>query len=398
MKLRKDLIQHPRFHWEDENEERHSNWMELLFDLIFVAAISQLALNLNANYSFIAFLEFIPLFFAIWWGWLGHTVYLSRFGTDDVLHRFYTMAQMLVVASLAINVKNALSTTGTAFAISYALLRIMLVAEYINAGKKIPEARPLTNHYSVGFSVAAVLWLISAFIPAPWRFVLWGVAIIVDIITPLTAGKLNIRFPLHPTHLPERFGLFTIILIGEAIVSVVYVISGLGLNLSTGFIGIMGLVIAFSIWWGYFEEARGAEARIQAEGKEIGRYQLWLYSHFPLLLGIVGTTAGIRHVLSNHNLSLLAPSEAWLLCISLAIAFISLSGIFLSSFSWEECISKSLLIFRSPYYLIITLVICTGLLGSILPGSEILAILTLLCIFKVFLSLREPPDEIVCEI
>jgi low temperature requirement protein LtrA len=274
----------------------------------------------------------------------------------------------------------------------------MLVAEYINAGKKIPEARPLTNHYSVGFSVAAVLWLISAFIPAPWRFVLWGVAIIVDIITPLTAGKLNIRFPLHPTHLPERFGLFTIILIGEAIVSVVYVISGLGLNLSTGFIGIMGLVIAFSIWWGYFEEARGAEARIQAEGKEIGRYQLWLYSHFPLLLGIVGTTAGIRHVLSNHNLSLLAPSEAWLLCISLAIAFISLSGIFLSSFSWEECISKSLLIFRSPYYLIIALVICTGLLGSILPGSEILAILTLLCIFKVFLSLREPPDEIVCEI
>ena len=398
MKLRKDLIQHPRFHWEDENEERHSNWMELLFDLIFVAAISQLALNLYANYSFITFLEFIPLFFAIWWGWLGHTVYLSRFGTDDVLHRFYTMAQMLVVASLAINAKNALSTTGTAFAISYALLRIMLVVEYINAGKKIPEARPLTNHYSVGFSVAAVLWLISAFIPAPWRFVLWGVAIIVDIITPLTAGKLNIRFPLHPTHLPERFGLFTIILIGEAIVSVVYVISGLGLNLSTGFIGIMGLVIAFSIWWGYFEEVRGAEARIQAEGKEIGRYQLWLYSHFPLLLGIVGTTDGIKHVISNHNLSLLAPSEAWILCISLAIVLISLSGIFLSSFSWEECISKSLLIFRSPYYLIITLVICTGLLGSILPGSEILAILTLLCIFKVFLSLREPPDEIVCEI
>jgi low temperature requirement protein LtrA len=102
---------------EDNNEERHYNWMELLFDLNFVAAVSQLALNLNANYSFIAFLELIPLFFAMWWGWLGHTVYLSRFGTDDVLHRFYTMALMLVVASLAINVKNALSTTRTGFAI-----------------------------------------------------------------------------------------------------------------------------------------------------------------------------------------------------------------------------------------------------------------------------------------
>jgi len=398
MKLRKDLIQPPRLHWEDDDEERHSNWLELLFDLIFVAAVSQLALNLNANYSFIAFLEFIPLFFAIWWGWLGHTVYLSRFGTDDVLHRFYTMAQILVVASLAINIKNALTTTGTGLAISYALLRFMLVAEYINAGKKVPEARALTNHYSVGFSIAAVLWLISAFIPAPWRFVLWGIAIIVDILTPLTAGKLNMTFPLHPKHLPERFGLFTIILIGEAIVSVVFVITGLGLNPSTSFIGILGLIISFSIWWGYFEEARGAEARVQAEGKEIGRYQLWLYSHFPLLLGIVGTAAGIRHVLSNHIWSLLAPSEVWLLCISLAIALISLSGIFLSSFSLEECVSKSLLIFRSPYYLIIALVICTGLLGSILPGSYILTILTLLCILKVFLSLRESPDEIICEI
>jgi low temperature requirement protein LtrA len=308
------------------------------------------------------------------------------------------MAQMLVVASLAINVKNALSTTGTGFAISYALLRIMLVAEYINAGKKIPEARPLTNHYSVGFGFAAVFWLISAFIPAPWRFVLWGVAIIVDLITPLTAGKLNFRFPLHPTHLPERFGLFTIILIGEAIVSVVFVISTIGLNPSTGFVGIGGLLIAFSIWWGYFEEAKGAEARAQAEGKDVGKYQLWLYSHFPLLLGIVGVAAGIRHVLSNHPWTPLASSEAWLLCISLAIALISLSGIFLSSFSWKDCIGKSLVLFRIPYYLIILLVICTGFLGSILPGSYILAILTLLCIFKVFLSLREPPDEIICEI
>ena len=397
MKLRKDLIQHPRLQWIDDNEERHSNWQELLFDLIFVAAVSQLALNLNANYSFIAFLEFIPLFFAIWWGWLGHTIYLSRFGTDDVLHRFYTMAQMLVVASLAIYVKNALSTTGTGFAISYAILRIMLVAEYINAGKNIPEAQPLTNHYSIGFGLAAGLWLISAFIPTPFRFFLWGVAIFVDILTPLTAGKLNLKFPLHPTHLPERFGLFTIILIGEAIVSVVYVISIVGLNPSTFFVGIVGLLIAFSIWWGYFEEAKGAEARAQAEGKNVGKYQLWLYSHFPLLLGIVGVAAGIRHVL-YHVWSPLASSEVWLLCISLAIALIALSGIFLSSFSWKECIGKPLVLFRIPYYMIIFLVICTGFLGSILSGSEILAILSLLCISKVFLSLREPPDEIVCEI
>jgi low temperature requirement protein LtrA len=67
-----------------------------------------------------------------------------------------TMAQMVVVAYLAINVKNALTTTGSGFAISYAVLRFILVAEYIRVGRLIPEARPLTHRYSIGFGIAAL--------------------------------------------------------------------------------------------------------------------------------------------------------------------------------------------------------------------------------------------------
>lgn len=396
MKLRKDLIKPPKLNFEDEEEERHANWLELLFDLIFVAAVSILALELNSNYSFTTFFQSIPLFFAIWWGWVGHTIYLSRFGADDLMHRFYTMAQMIIVAFLAINAKNALSTTGSGFALSYALLRFMLVAEYVRVGRNVPESRPLTSHYSIGFSIAASIWVVSAFVPSEWRFVLWGIAIIVDIATPLTAGKFNQTFPLHPTHLPERFGLLTIILIGEAVVGVVYVVGTIGLSLSNGIICIMGLIIAFSIWWGYFEESRGAEARVVEKGETIGKYQLWLYAHFPLLLGIVATAIGIKQVIYLDFGSLLSSSEVWLLCFSLAISLISLSIIFLSSFNWKECISKLLLYFRIPYYLVILLVFLTGFLGSILPGSVILGILTGLCIFKVILSCREPPEEISC--
>ena len=133
--------------------------------------------------------------------------------------------------------------------------------------------------------------------PHPWRFGLWGLALLVDFLTPFTAGDIHINFPPHPTHLPERFGLFTIIVIGEAIVSVVFTIGNEGLNIYTGLIGLMGLIISFSIWWGYFEEAGGAEARVQERGDQIAKYQLWLYSHFPLLVGIVGTAAGIKHVI-----------------------------------------------------------------------------------------------------
>ncbi len=397
MKLRKDLIKPLTSHFEDDEEERHANWLELLFDLIFVAAISLLALDITYDYSFTSFLESIPLFFAIWWGWLGHTIYLSRFGTDDVMHRLYTMAQMIVVAFMAINAKDALGATGPAFALSYALLRFMLVAEYLIAGRSIPETSPLTRHYAIGFGLAAILWVISAFVPSPWRFVLWCLAIAVDLATPLTAGKLQQKFPLHPSHLPERFGLLTIILIGEAVVGVVYLIGTLGLNLSNGIICILGLLVAFSIWWGYFEEARGAEARVEEKGENIGRYQLWLYAHFPLLVGIAGTAIGIKQVIYS-NMGIMESGEIWLLCFSLALAFFSLSFIFLSSFNWQECQSKVLLYFRIPYYIIIFLVIITGFLGSILPGFLILGILTLLCILKVILSFREPPEELMCQI
>ena len=398
MKLRKDIIKPPRQYFEDEAGEKHANWLELLFDLILVAAVSLLASNLNSNYSPTTLLQSIPLFFAIWWGWLGHTIYLSRFGVDDLMHRFYTMMQMIVVAIMAINIKDALGTTGPGFAISYALLRFMLVAEYIRAGRNVPEARPLTRHYTIGFGIAAGLWAISAFTPPPWRFLLWGVAIVVDLLTPLTAGKIHQLFPLHPTHLPERFGLLTIILIGEAVVSVVFLIGGLGLTIETGITGLMGLIIAFSIWWGYFEEAQGAEARVEEKGEEIGRYQLWLYAHFPLLLGIVTSAMGIKHVISAGLWSILSSSEVWLLCGSLALALLALSLIFLSSFNWHECVSQVLLSYRIPYYLLIIMVICTGFLGSILPGSIILGILTLLCVVKVILSLREPPEQLMCDI
>lgn len=156
----------------------------------------------------------------------------------------------------------------------------------------------------------------------------------------------------------------------------------------------MGLIISFTIWWGYFEEAGGAEARVQERGDQIAKYQLWLYSHFPLMLGIVGTAAGIKHVILLPFGSELSSSDTWILCISLSIAILSLSLIFLSSFKFEECKSRLLLIFRIPYYLIIILIFSTGFLGTLISGFMILVILMILCIIKVIISLREIPEDI----
>src|SRR6266511_3352278 len=81
---------------------RKVTWLELLFfDLIFVAAVAQVAEPLRDHYSLVGLVRFTPLFVLIWWAWTGHTVFSTRFDTDDVIQRGLTLVQMFAVAAMA---------------------------------------------------------------------------------------------------------------------------------------------------------------------------------------------------------------------------------------------------------------------------------------------------------
>ena len=64
--------------------------MELFFDLIFVAAVAQVGTHLRDDYSPAGLLRFSLLFVMIWWSWLGHTNFSTRFDTDDLIQRSLT--------------------------------------------------------------------------------------------------------------------------------------------------------------------------------------------------------------------------------------------------------------------------------------------------------------------
>ena len=107
------------------------------------------------------------------------------------------------------------------FALSYAAVRFLLVGEYFGAYVWVPAARSLTRRFGLGFGLAATIWLVSAWVPTPPRFYLWGLGLLIDFATPLGAGKLHSQLAPHPTHLPERFAAFILIVLGEAIAAVV---------------------------------------------------------------------------------------------------------------------------------------------------------------------------------
>jgi low temperature requirement protein LtrA len=216
------------------------------------------------------------------------------------------------------------------------------------------------------------------------------VALIVDFLTPLTAGQLHLKFPPHLKHLPERFGLFTIIVIGEAVVGAVMGIGKGGLTLGSGVAGIMGLMVAFALWWGYFEGAKGAAERALSARSHVRRYQQWIYSHLPLLMGITATAVGVKHIIRLSPSKSLPPAEGWLLSLSVAASVLALNAIFLAAFTGS---TRHLHRYLLPHYVIAILGTATGAVSGILPGIALLGILTFLCVAQIFFSLREMPAE-----
>ncbi|WP_414581356.1 low temperature requirement protein A [Scytonema sp. PCC 10023] len=309
---------------EDSEEERRATWLELFYDLVFVVAVSQLAHYLHDHVSLSGVLGFVALFIPVWWSWIGTTFYANRFDSDDVTHRLLTALQMLAIAALAVNVHHGLGETCTGFALSYALGRAVLVVEYIRAGQHIPKARPLTNRFATGFAIAAILWTISAFVPSPWRFVFWALGLIIDFATPLSARKLMLELPPHSSHLPERFGLFTIIVLGEAIVAVVDGVSEQTWDVLTVIGAVFGLCIAFSLWWVYFDNLGGTPIqRAQTEGR-IAIFNFWLYTHLPLVISIAATGVAVELVLLSEPAIALPDGVRWLLCGSVALCYLTL--------------------------------------------------------------------------
>src|ERR1051325_1587552 len=177
----------PRLWVSDPHSERRVTWMELFFDLIFVAAVAEVGAPLAQDYSPVGLFRYAFLFVLIWWAWSGHTLYSTRFDHDDAVQRVLILVQCFIAAVMAANAKEALDSRSSAgFGAAYAGMRIVLVLQYVRA-PRVAETKPLTTRYAIGFGTAALLWIISALLDAPERYWVWALALAVDFLTPWLA-------------------------------------------------------------------------------------------------------------------------------------------------------------------------------------------------------------------
>ena len=302
---------------------RRVTWLELFFDLAFVAAISQIGSALRDDFTPAGLLRFLLLLFLIWWAWLGHTTLASRLEADDSLERVLILFQMFVIAVMAANATGPLEGRDSAgFVAAYAVVRVVLVVQYWRA-TRIPSFRALARACACGHGIAAALWLTSALVPPPYRFWIWGAALSVELIVPALTTDLAMRAPHHPAHLPERYGLFTIILLGESFLAVMKGIEGQEYWSGTAVaLAATGVSIVFATWWWYFDIAAGAADRPLRDRRDAVLMRVWTFAHFPLYLGIAVTGVGLEHVIAHAGVP-----DAAVLSLTGAGAFITLASV-----------------------------------------------------------------------
>ena len=314
---------------EDE-APRHSTWLETFYDLIFAVAVTALGGRLSGKLTWSSLIIFLALFLPVWWAWLGHSVYDTRFDTDDVTQRLLTFAIMLAAALMAVFIPTAVAAGSFGFAAAYVIARATLLALYLRAHRSVKASRPITRLYLIGFGVGAGCWAISLLTPIPVRFILWGVGLAIDFATPWLGQPILRRAPVDTAHLPERLGLFTIIVLGETITGVV---AGIAAHSGGGVVqmaalaaGALAFVLALCLWWVYF---LFVDAAPFADNLSSG--QPYMYVHLPIYIAITLIGAGMaRAVEEAPHVSLDTPTIL-LLCGGLALWLMALLALKLVS-------------------------------------------------------------------
>ena len=155
------------------------------------------------------------------------------------------------------------------------------------------------RRYLVASGLAAALYAASAFVPAPWRFVLWAVAVAVMMAnSPLAYYRLP-DLPTQVSHMPERFGLFTIIVLGEAVVGVAEAVSETPHTPPVLAVSALGFALGAALWWLYFirEDPSALSTALAGGRATLLRSHVYGYSHYLVYAGIVAASVGAEEAI-----------------------------------------------------------------------------------------------------
>ncbi|MGH3314597.1 MAG: low temperature requirement protein A [Nocardioidaceae bacterium] len=282
---------------EATEQFRTATPLELLFDLTFVVAVAllaaQLAHSVVEDHAGEALVGYLMVFFAIWWAWMNFTWFASAYDTDDVIYRLLTMVQMFGVLVLAAGVPAGFSSQDFAVVtLGYVIMRVAMLTQWLRAAASDPARRSTCIRYATGTAVVQLGWILRLLLVAPWGFIGFFVLVAAELFVPWWAERGE-GTTWHPHHIAERYGLFTIIVLGECVLAATTAMqvafTEAGVSIDLVLLGVGSLVLLFALWWFYFLKAAGVGLELHR-----GLSFLWGYGHYGVFAALAALGAGLE--------------------------------------------------------------------------------------------------------
>jgi low temperature requirement protein LtrA len=312
------------------SDERHrsATALELFFDLCFVAAVAQAAVafehELAEGHIGHGVLGYALVFFAIWWAWMNFTWFASAYDTDDVAYRLLTLVQITGALIMAAGAAEALQHQDfTVITWGYVVMRLAMVTQWLRAAHSDPERRTSCLRYAVGIFVVQIGWVVRLYLPDDGGLVSFAILLLAELSVPVWAERAAVT-TWHPHHIAERYGLFTIIVLGESITAATLAVrtaldddAALG-DIATLVVG--GILTVFSLWWLYF--AQNAPRRLTGLRAAL----LWGYGHYAVFASAAAVGAGlalnVAHATGHGHLTDHAAASAYTIPVAVFITVV----------------------------------------------------------------------------
>ena len=309
------------------SEEPHSHalaqivvWLELFYDLVFVAAILVLSTAVSHVADATRVLWLVGVFVGLWWIWFSTTLYMNRYHSSDVVHRVLLLAQMLVVAFVSLEAGAGVRHDQDWLGGTFSVLILLVAAMYWHASRTAAEHRHFARNMARLHALSGLLLLLSVPFSETVQLILTAVAFAVLLVPAVVRAARPADFPpLDQHHLVHRMGEFTIIVCGESFVKVAIVSSGAleGINAVTL---TFQFVLTFALWASYFED-------IPHAGIEDSRLGPWVAFHLLAQLCIAGVAIVVSKLVDFGLLTHLSDVEILEVTVLLAGFYASMAVI-----------------------------------------------------------------------
>jgi low temperature requirement protein LtrA len=308
-------------------EHRHATVLELFFDLCFVVAVAQAASGLHHKISDHHVAEgvggYLLVFFAIWWAWMNFTWFASAYDTDDMAYRVTTFVQIAGALVFAAGVPRALDHRDFAVCtLGYVIMRLAMVTQWLRAALADPARRRGCLRFAAGVSMVQIGWVARLALPEGWDIAGFLLLVVAELAVPLWAEALA-RTTWHPEHIAERYGLFTIIVLGESVLAATIAIET-AMAADVALVDIVtvavgGLLTAFSMWWLYFAKDAASFLTSLRAGF------VWGYGHYVIFGSAAAVGAGLAvnvdHTIGDAQIGPVTAAAAF--CVPVAVFLVA---------------------------------------------------------------------------